>query len=164
MAMRGRTRGSGNGVRGQRVVLARARRSRPLGSRPRPALRSDMAGARNQALERIAKKSLRPRPDLSGRRPELQPAEEHGAACWFGATCVGVLLERLRLHLGTQRFLAARRGDRIWEAGWDYGALGLARLESRLRPGTLGAPLVSTRDRRLHAQRPRVSPTKSVGA
>jgi hypothetical protein len=64
-------------------------------------------------------------------------------ACWFGATCVGVLLERLRLHLGTQRFLAARRGDRLWEAGCDYGALALDRLESRLQPRALAAPLLS---------------------
>ena len=43
-------------------------------------------------------------------RPELHEPEERGVACWFGATCAGVLLERMRLHLGTQRFLAARRG------------------------------------------------------
>jgi hypothetical protein len=63
-------------------------------------------------------------------------------ACWFGATSVGVLLERMRLHLGTQRFLAARRGDRMWEASCDYAALSLQRLGSRMRPGTFGAPLL----------------------
>ena len=76
------------------------------------------------------------------------PAENPGVACWFGATSVGVLLERMRLHLGTQRFLAARRGDRIWEASCDYAALSLERLESRLRPGTFGAPLFPAAPRR----------------
>ena len=149
--MRGKTSATrGDGVRGQRVVVARNRRNRPVCSSGRPrrslsgrpeALLPDIAGGRNQDLERIAKKSLRSRPNLPGRRPELQPAEERGVVCWFGATCVGVLLERMRLHLGTQRFLAERRGDRIWEASCDYAALSLERLESRLRPETFGAPL-----------------------
>ena len=76
------------------------------------------------------------------------PTEHSGVACWFGATSVGVLLDRMRLHLGTQRFLAARRGDRIWEASCDYAALSLERLESRLRPGTFGAPLFPAAPRR----------------
>jgi hypothetical protein len=54
---------------------------------------------------------------------------------------VGVLLERIRLHLVTQRFLAARQGDRIWEASCDYAALSLDRLAARLRPGTFEQPL-----------------------
>jgi hypothetical protein len=59
----------------------------------------------------------------------------------FGATRVGVLLERMRLHLGTQRFLAERRGDRIWEASCDYAALSLERLGARLRPEAFAAEL-----------------------
>jgi hypothetical protein len=62
-------------------------------------------------------------------------------ACSFGATRVGVLLERVRLHLGTQRFLAARRGDRLWEVGCDYAALSLERLGARMRPETFSAEL-----------------------
>ena len=72
-------------------------------------------------LRRIAKNSLRSRSvpgDGTERRPELQHPTERGVACFFGATCVGVLLERMRLHLATQRFLAERRGDRIWEASF----------------------------------------------
>jgi hypothetical protein len=46
-----------------------------------------------------------------------------------------VLLQRMRLHLNTQRFLAAKRGDRIWEASCDYAALSLGRLGARMRPG-----------------------------
>ena len=47
----------------------------------------------------------------------------------------------MRLHLSTQRFLAARRGDRIWEASCDYAALSLERLGARLRPEALAAEL-----------------------
>jgi hypothetical protein len=75
------------------------------------------------------------------RRPELQHPPERGVACLFGATCVGVLLERMRLHLATQRFLAERRGDRIWEASCDYAALSLERIGARLRPGMFEQPL-----------------------
>jgi hypothetical protein len=45
------------------------------------------------------------------------------------------------MHLATQRFLAARRGDRVWEAGCDYGAWAVERLALRLRPSALGARL-----------------------
>jgi hypothetical protein len=92
-------------------------------------------------------KGVRSRLALRG-GPEQKPtaaagAGETGVTCWFGARSVGVLLDRMRLHLGTQRFLAARRGDREWEAGCDYGALALGRLESRLRPRALGTPLLA---------------------
>jgi len=49
------------------------------------------------------------------------------------------MIERVRLHVTTDRFLANRRGDKMWEAACDYAALALARLESRLRPALLGA-------------------------
>jgi hypothetical protein len=52
---------------------------------------------------------------------------------------VGALLGRLQLHLATQRFLAERRRDLLWEAGCDYAGLALERLASRMRPGALGA-------------------------
>jgi hypothetical protein len=109
---------------------------------------------------RIAKKSLGSRSVRQGRterRPELQPSipggvhrgldteleskASAGVACSFGATRVGVLLERVRLHLGTQRFLAARRGDRIWEVSCDYAELSLERLGARLRPEAFAAEL-----------------------
>lgn len=63
------------------------------------------------------------------------PASE--CICSFGATRVGALIERVRLHVTTDRFLAGRRGDKMWEAACDYAALALARLESRLRPTVL---------------------------
>jgi len=64
-----------------------------------------------------------------------------------GATCAGALLGRLRLHLITQRFLAGRRGDRMWEASCDYAALSLEQLAARMRPGMLEQPLIRTRAR-----------------
>ncbi len=63
------------------------------------------------------------------------PADE--CVCSFGATRVGPMIERVRLHVTTDRFLAGRRGDKMWEAACDYAALALARLESRLRPTVL---------------------------
>jgi len=68
------------------------------------------------------------------RRPAEPTAE---CVCSFGATRVGPLIERVRLHVTTDRFLARRRGDTMWEAACDYAALALTRLESRLRPTVL---------------------------
>jgi hypothetical protein len=47
------------------------------------------------------------------------------------------MLERLRLHVATDRFLAERRGDWAWEAACDYAALALA--AARVTPGGPGA-------------------------
>lgn len=89
---------------------------------------------------------------------------ERGVACLLGATCVGVLLQRMGLHLATQRFLAERRGDRIWEASCDYAALSLERIGARLRPGMFEQPLFPqkpcTRQRPLAFATKRVGPTR----
>jgi hypothetical protein len=102
--------------------LATAGRSRAFG----------WAVRRRQQKQRIAAARRRGqaacRADSAGRIPTAD------LVCSFGATRVGVLLERLRLHLGTQRFLAARRGDRQWEASCDYAILAVGRLATRLRP------------------------------
>ncbi len=120
-----------------------------------------------------AKDGLRSRPGKSGRRPELHEPPQPGVVCWFGATCVGVLLERMRLHLNTQRFLAARRGDHLWEASCDYAALSLERIGSRLRPGMFGQPLFPAKPRarsglargtRWHGTRPPRGPRLRRGA
>ena len=42
-------------------------------------------------------------------------AQKPPMRCAFGATRAGALLGRLRLHLQTERFLAAHRGDAFWE-------------------------------------------------
>jgi len=54
------------------------------------------------------------------------------------------MIERVRLHVTTDRFLAGRRGDKMWEAACDYAALSLARLESRLRPTVLAEWICAT--------------------
>jgi hypothetical protein len=73
--------------------------------------------------------------------------------CHFGARRVGTLLERLRLHLATQRFLAHRRGDLIWEAGCDYAAMTLTRLESQLSFSRLQRHLIpEMREPRLQSE------------
>jgi hypothetical protein len=70
----------------------------------------------------------------------------HGA---FGATRVGTLLDRLRLHLRTDRFLAERRRDAEWESACDSATAALARIASRMKPGKLAERLISGRaDRR----------------
>jgi hypothetical protein len=61
--------------------------------------------------------------------------------CGFGALRVGALLGRLRLHMQTERFLAAYRGDALWEAGCVGAALALADVAARLRPSELDASL-----------------------
>ena len=101
---------------------------------------------------RIAKKSVRSRAvgdNGTKRRPDLQREAAPAAMVFsFGATCVGVLLERMRRHLGTQRFLAARRGDRMWEVSCDYAALSLEHLGTRLRPEAFAAELFPAADPR----------------
>ncbi len=74
--------------------------------------------------------------------PDPAPARE--CVCSFGATRVGPMIERVRLHVTTDRFLAGRRGDKMWEAACDYAALALMRLESRLRPTALTAWICAT--------------------
>jgi len=76
-----------------------------------------------------------------GRSPENKSSVPPGMTISFGATRVGALIGRVRLHVTTQRFLAARRGDNIWEASCDYAALALDRLSARLRPEVFAAEL-----------------------
>jgi hypothetical protein len=103
-------------------------------------------------------------------------------AVGFGARRVDSFLNRLRLHLETDRFLAARRRDPVWEAGCDYAVLALGRLASRLRPSTMetaipraappregaaltiaGPPSASRRGRRVRLLRPRPSADSARG-
>jgi hypothetical protein len=68
---------------------------------------------------------------------EIMPTPTDECVCSFGATRVGSMIERVRLHVTTDRFLAGLRGDKMWEAACDYAALALARLGSRLPPEVL---------------------------
>jgi hypothetical protein len=76
------------------------------------------------------------------RERKRTPADK--CVCSFGATRVGPMIERVRLHVTTDRFLAGRRGDKVWEAACDYAVLALARLESRLRPTVLAEWICAT--------------------
>ena len=115
------------------------------GSRGRRLLRSDRGIVKQAGQHRRDGRAL-PKGCRNAAWRGLQPqrAAEPGVVCGFGARCVGVLLERLRLHLCTQRFLAARRDDRMWEASCDYATLSLERLAARLRPGMFEQPLFPT--------------------
>jgi hypothetical protein len=59
----------------------------------------------------------------------------------FGAIRVRTMLDRLRLHLSTERFLAERRRDAVWQAGCETATLALERLASRLCARSLDAPV-----------------------
>jgi hypothetical protein len=105
----------------------RPTRTRPRGTQP----------ARTRRRGILLKASLAV--EAARRKKEIclviAPAAD--CVCSFGATRVGSLIERVRLHVTTDRFLAQRRGDAIWEAACDYAALALTRLASRLRPTVL---------------------------
>ena len=74
-------------------------------------------------------------------RPELATNCRDAMTCGFGAMRVGAMLNRLRLHLTTDRFLAERRGDVAWEAACDYSAMVLAYMATQLSPEGLAEPL-----------------------
>ena len=61
--------------------------------------------------------------------------------CAFGATRAGALLGRLRLHLQTERFLAVRRDDAIWEAACLVASVALGELVAALSESEMQAPL-----------------------
>ncbi len=92
-------------------------------------------------------RTLRPRKTAVGMMnapAALAPGELRTITCGFGATRVGNLLDRLRLHLATDRFLARHRRDLVWEAGCDYAAMALERLESQLSVTRLATSLFSS--------------------
>jgi hypothetical protein len=92
-------------------------------------------------FRRTAAKSLAAFP-RDHERAAVDGGEAHGA---FGATRVGTLLDRLRLHLRTDRFLAERRRDDEWESACEDATAALARIASRMKPGKLAERLISGR-------------------
>jgi len=70
-----------------------------------------------------------------------QVPEKPPMRCAFGATRAGALLGRLRLHLQTERFLAARRDDAMWEAGCLLASVALGDLVAGLSEDEMQAPL-----------------------
>jgi hypothetical protein len=67
-------------------------------------------------------------------RPAGAATADSAAACVcsIGATRVGGLFERVRLHLTTDRFLARLRDDALWAAACDFAVLDLAQRKLRL--------------------------------
>lgn len=61
--------------------------------------------------------------------------------CAFGATRAGGLLGRLRLHLQTERFLAVRRDDAMWEAACLLASVALGEMVAALSEDEMQAPL-----------------------
>src|ERR1700733_8061718 len=101
-------------------------------ARPQRSVRGSVVGRRGRARLNMGVMRERAR----------TPADK--CVCSFGATRVGPMIERIRLHVTTDRFLAGRRGDKMWEAACDYAVLALARLESRLRPTVLAEWICAT--------------------
>jgi len=81
------------------------------------------------------------------RNDNVEAAAREPLRCGFGAVRVGALLGRVRLHLQTERFLAAHRGDALWEAGCVGAAVALADVVAGMREAELGAPLATQRAR-----------------
>ncbi len=61
--------------------------------------------------------------------------------CAFGATRAGALLGRLRLHLQTERFLAVRRDDAMWEAACLLASVALGDMVAALSEDEMQASL-----------------------
>jgi hypothetical protein len=70
-----------------------------------------------------------------------QVPEKPPLRCAFGATRAGALLGRLRLHLQTERFLAVRRDDAMWEAACLVASVALGELVAALSESEMQAPL-----------------------
>jgi len=81
----------------------------------------------------------------SGAAPANQAAagvpEKPPMRCAFGATRAGALLGRLRLHLQTERFLAVRRDDAIWEAGCVAASVALGEMVAMMSESEMQTPL-----------------------
>ncbi len=78
----------------------------------------------------------------------VQIALKEPTRCRFGATRVGALLGRVRLHLQTNRFLARHLGDALWEAGCGAAMLAVERLIAGMSARKMNARIFPRRSRR----------------
>ncbi len=122
----------------------RARRVRAaVAPRPRLPIHKPGAGtsagtgggtaAANQMANEAANQAAN---EAAVRVPEKPPMR-----CAFGATRAGGLLGRLRLHLQTERFLAVRRDDAMWEAACLLASVALGDMVAGLAQDEMQAPL-----------------------
>jgi hypothetical protein len=97
--------------------------------------------------KRLRKKQIQRRPRSASAKAaslpnnELETAVREPMRCVFGAVRVGALLGRVRLHLQTDRFLAAHRGDALWEEACREAGLGLAEIVARMAEREMAAAL-----------------------
>jgi hypothetical protein len=83
----------------------------------------------SMACRRALRRKARVTPAASGSAgSNAQIGVKEPTRCRFGATRVGALLGRVRLHLQTNRFVARHLGDALWEAGCGAAALAVERL------------------------------------
>jgi len=73
----------------------------------------------SRACRRTLRRKTQVMPAASGLAEQVaaETLPREPTRCVFGATRVGALLGRVRLHLQTGRFLARHRRDVLWEAG-----------------------------------------------
>ena len=112
-------------------------------SNPREA-RFSMACRR--ALRRKAR--VTPAATSSTGEANVQIAVKEPTRCRFGATRVGALLGRMRLHLQTNRFVAGHLGDALWEAGCGAATLAVERLIAGMQARKMNARIFPRRSRK----------------
>ncbi len=120
----------------------RARRVRAAAA-PRPRLpvhhRAPVQGGRRRARADGATAAASQTNSATGLAAQVH--EKPPMRCAFGATRAGALLGRLRLHLQTERFLAVRRDDAMWEAACLLASVALGDLVAGLSEDEMQAPL-----------------------
>jgi hypothetical protein len=99
-----------------------------------------------RALRRKAR--VTPATTSSAGEANVQIAVKEPTRCRFGATRVGALLGRVRLHLQTNRFLARHLGDALWEAGCGAATLAVERLIAGMQARKMNARIFPRRRRK----------------
>jgi len=99
-----------------------------------------------RALRRKAQ--VTPAAISSKREANVQIAVKEPTRCRFGATRVGSLLGRVRLHLQTSRFVARHLGDALWEAGCGAATLAVERLIAGMPARKMTARIFPRRSRK----------------
>jgi hypothetical protein len=101
----------------------------------------------SRACRRTLRRKTRVMPAASGLAEKVaaETLPREPTRCVFGATRVGALLGRLRLHLQTDRFLASHRRDEVWEAGCGDATDAVERLITQMPARKRDAWLASRR-------------------
>jgi hypothetical protein len=108
--------------------------------------RPELAIARKRNRARVAAKRGPGVQRSRARMAAPSAAARERMRCGFGALRIGAFLGRLRLHLETDRFLAAHRDDAVWEEGCVEAVYALANLVAGMREAVLDSALPSQRN------------------